>query len=84
MVLYILTGYWVLSIVYLNQLSGACHVHISYYDIAIRPPSPFQFNKFTSTLSVRGASRTLKSWETLEHTERKLFKLIKIEIEEAK
>ena len=84
MVLYILIGYWVLGIVYLNQLSGARHTHISYYDIANRPPYPFQFHKFTSTLSVRGTSRTLKSWETLEYTERKLFKLIKIEIEEAK
>ena len=26
MVLYILTGYWVLGIVYVDQLSGACQV----------------------------------------------------------
>ena len=32
MVLYILTGYQVLSIVYLDQLSGARHTHISYHD----------------------------------------------------
>ena len=32
MVLYILTGYQVLGIVYLDQLSGARHTHISYHD----------------------------------------------------
>ena len=32
MVLYILTSYWVLGIVYLDQLSGACHTHMSYQD----------------------------------------------------
>ena len=32
MVLYILTGYRVLGIVYLYQLSGACHTHISYHN----------------------------------------------------
>ena len=33
MVLYILTGYQVLGIVYLNQLLGARHTHISYHDM---------------------------------------------------
>ena len=33
MVLYILTNYKVLDIVYLDQLSGASHTHISYHDI---------------------------------------------------
>ena len=33
MVLYISTGYWVLSIVCLDQLKGACHTHISYHFI---------------------------------------------------
>ena len=32
MVLYILTGYRVLSIVYLKQLQGARHTHISFHD----------------------------------------------------
>ena len=32
MVLYILTGYQVLGIVYLDQLSGAHHTQISYHD----------------------------------------------------
>ena len=32
MVLYILTGYRVLGIICLNQLSGARHTHISYHD----------------------------------------------------
>ena len=32
MVLYILTGYQVLGIAYLNQLSGAHHTHISYHN----------------------------------------------------
>ena len=32
MVLYILTGYHVLGIVYLDQLSGAHHTHIFYHD----------------------------------------------------
>ena len=32
MMLYIMTSYRVLSIVYLDQLSGACHTHISYHD----------------------------------------------------
>ena len=27
MVLYILTGYWELGILYLDQLTGACHTH---------------------------------------------------------
>ena len=36
MVLYTLTGYWVLSIVYLDQLMGASHTHT--YLITI--PSP--------------------------------------------
>ena len=31
--LYILTDYKVLDIVYLDQLSGASHTHISYHDI---------------------------------------------------
>ena len=31
-VLYILTGYQVLIIVYLNQLLGARHTHISYHN----------------------------------------------------
>ena len=35
MVLYILTGYWVLGIVSLDQLKGACHTHISYYDTGL-------------------------------------------------
>ena len=35
MVLYISTGYWGLGIVYLDQLNGACHTHISYHDILI-------------------------------------------------
>ena len=30
--LYILTGYQVLGIVYLDQISGARHIHISYHD----------------------------------------------------
>ena len=30
---YILTGYWVLGIVYLDQLSGARHTHISYHNM---------------------------------------------------
>ena len=30
--MYILTGYWVLGIVSLDQLSGACHTHICYHD----------------------------------------------------
>ena len=34
MVLYILTNYWVLSIVYLDQLTGARHTHISNHDKA--------------------------------------------------
>ena len=34
MVLYILTGYRALSIVYLNQLSGGSHTQISYHDTA--------------------------------------------------
>ena len=33
MVLYILNGYWVLGIVYLDQLKGAGHTHISYHDL---------------------------------------------------
>ena len=33
MVLYILTGYHVLGIAYLNQLTGAHHIHISYHNI---------------------------------------------------
>ena len=33
-VLYILTGYQVLGIVHLDQLSSACHTHISYRDIS--------------------------------------------------
>ena len=33
MVLYILTSYRVLGIVYLDQLKGACHTHISYHDV---------------------------------------------------
>ena len=32
MVLYMSTGYWVLSIVYLDQLKGARHTHISYHN----------------------------------------------------
>ena len=32
MVLYILTVYWVLGIVYLDQLYGAHHTHISFHD----------------------------------------------------
>ena len=32
MLLYILTGYRVLGIVYLDQLSGARYTHISYHD----------------------------------------------------
>ena len=32
MMFYILTIYQVLRIVYLDQLSGARHTHISYYD----------------------------------------------------
>ena len=35
MVLYIFTGYRVLGIVYLDQLLGACHMHISNHDIQI-------------------------------------------------
>ena len=41
MVWYILTGYWVLIIVYLDQLKGAHHTHISYHD-----------NRFFYTLNV--------------------------------
>ena len=63
-------------------LRGKWSVHIN--DSTLNYSVQINNHKFTSTLSVRGASRTLKSWETLEHTERKLFKLIKIEIEEAK
>ena len=37
MVLYILTSYRVLSIVYLDQLKGACHTHISYHDNSKKP-----------------------------------------------
>ena len=39
MVLYILTGYQVLSIVYLDQLLGTHHAHISYKDTEILPQS---------------------------------------------
>ena len=33
MVLYMLTSYWILGIVYLDQLKGARHTHIFYHDI---------------------------------------------------
>ena len=36
MVLYILTGYRVLGVVYLDQLLGACHTHISNHDKTIK------------------------------------------------
>ena len=36
MVLHILTGYWVLGIVYLDQLKGARHSHISNHDKNIK------------------------------------------------
>ena len=39
MVLCILFGYWVLGVVYLDQLSGARHVHISYHDKNLKKTS---------------------------------------------
>ena len=36
--LYILTGYWLLSIVYLDQLSCARHTNISYHEIIFLGP----------------------------------------------
>ena len=52
MVLYISTGYWVLSIVCLDQLKGARHTHISYHDKQPMKYAPqFQLKLFLFNLS---------------------------------
>ena len=53
MVLYISTGYLMLGIVYLDQLKGAHHTHISYHDNGIlKKTNPLPLLLLTPFLNV--------------------------------